>query len=142
MSVVHEITIDLLNPRKSVVHVVQGDNMRSLRLTLLADNVPFDVSQGLASGGTVVGFVHYENSSNHYVGEYSATLNDETAVTLASGTVNVWNVILDSRCFLCSGFAKINILFKRSDDLTIGTFSIMVDVEEIKDVPSSQPDVM
>lgn len=37
MNVVHDVTIDLLNPRKNVVHVVQEDSMRTLRLTLLSD---------------------------------------------------------------------------------------------------------
>ena len=50
MSVINEITIDLLRPVKNIMHVVQEDSLRIVRLTLLADNATFNVSEHLSLG--------------------------------------------------------------------------------------------
>ena len=59
MSAVHSVTVDVLNPKRVVIHAVQGDSMRVMQLTLLAGGEPFNVLQDLASGQTMTGTVEY-----------------------------------------------------------------------------------
>lgn len=127
MNVVHDVTIDLLNPRKNVVHVVQEDSMRTLRLTLLSGSNPFSVAQGADS---VTGVVEYANMKNGYSGSYSETTLGEDAVTLVSGTTNVWLVALDSMCFKYAGATQVNVRFERNDGHLLRSFGVMFDVEQ------------
>ena len=129
MNVTQNVTIDMLNPRKNVIHVVQGDNARLIELTLLAGNNPYNVSDGLASGETLKGVVEYKNIKNGYGDTYEETSLGVAAVTQKSGTTNVWIVALDGRCFFYGGWTQVNVKFEGSGGGLIRTFAIMADVE-------------
>lgn len=130
MNVMQDITIDVLKPRQTVIHVVQEDSTRKIRLTLLKNNLPFDISQDLDAGETVYGFVEFRKADGHG-GMYDTTSLGDPAVELedAETATNVWIVNLDGNCFTCPGWAQINVRFETEDGKRIHTFRIMVDVE-------------
>lgn len=126
MNVSKTITIDLNNPRKNVVHLGQGDNQRQIILTLLKDGMPFDVSEGIGTATLVAG-VHYIKA-NGIGGYYDWTSTDLAAVVLATGTANVWNVLIDEHATDVPGFAEIFVTFSLASGETLHSFPITLDV--------------
>lgn len=126
MKVTKNITIDLNNPRKNVVHLGQGDNQRQIILTLLKDGMPFDVSEGIGTATLVAG-VHYIKA-NGVGGYYDWTSTDEAAVVLVTGTTNVWNVRIDEHATDVPGFAQIFVKFSLASGETLYSFPITLDV--------------
>lgn len=128
MEIYHDLTIDLLNPRQNVIHVVQEDSQRKLRLTLLAGNAPFDVSADLEEGENLLTFVEFVKADKTG-GIYDTTALGEPAVVLEGNTTNVWLVALDGRCFTAPGWAKINVRFETESGKRLLTFGVLADVE-------------
>lgn len=126
MNVSKKITIDLNNPRKNVVHLGQGDNQHQIVLTLLKDGMPFDVSEGIGTATLVAG-VHYIKA-NGIGGYYDWTSTDLAAVVLATGTTNVWNVLIDEHATDVPGFAEIFVTFSLASGETLHSFPITLDV--------------
>lgn len=65
MQISHSITIDLLEPRKNVIHVVQDDSTRQILLTLLSGGVAYNVSADLAAGEKATGVVSFRKPDGH-----------------------------------------------------------------------------
>lgn len=128
MEVIHNLTIDLLRPARSVIRLTQEDNARKIRLTLLADNSPYNVAQGITED--VLAFVEYLRPDGTG-GMYDTTSGGDTAVELEDSNVNnVWLVTLDGNCFTVPGWTQINVRFETESGKRIHTFPIMVDVAQ------------
>lgn len=126
----HDIVIDLLRPRKNVIHVVQNDTTQKLRLTLLANNSSYDIEADL-KGESWKGFVSFIKSDKHG-GEYDKTStqgDNEWAVNLVSGTNNIFEVFLDGQCFTAYGRTEILVHFVTESGKDLHTFLIDVDVQ-------------
>lgn len=128
MSVINEITIDLLRPVKNIIHVVQEDSLRIVRLTLLADNAPFNVSEHVSAGETLLKFVEFRKPDGHG-GIYDETSLGDVAVTPVAGEANIWDVAFDEQCFTCPGWTQVNVRFETNTGRKLHTFAIMVNVE-------------
>lgn len=130
MQTTQEIIIDVLKPRQNVMHVVQEDSTRHIRLVLLANNVPFDPAAELESRDDLLAFVEFSKPDGHG-GMYDTTSLGETAVQLedSESNPNIYIVSLDGQCFTCPGWTQINVRFETEDGKRIHTFRIMVDVE-------------
>lgn len=128
MNLTHPVAIDLLRPQKNVIHVVQGDNSRLVELALLAGNNPFDVSDGLASGETLNKYVEFRKPDGHG-GTYDRTSLGAEAVSLKTGTTNVWIIAFDTQCFSVPGWTQINVKFETSAGRVLHTFALCADVE-------------
>lgn len=129
MKATKNITIDLNRPARNVVHLGQGDNQRQIILTLLKDGVPFDVSEGIGTATLVAG-VHYIKA-NGVGGYYDWTSTDVAAVVLATGTTNVWNVLIDEHATDVPGFAEIFVTFSLGSGETLHSFPITLDVGRV-----------
>ena len=132
MNVIQDITIDVSKPRQPVIHVVQEDSTRKIRLTLLKDNLPFNVQQDLTEE-TVYGFVEFRKADGHG-GMYDTTSLGDPAVELEDSETasNVWIVSLDGNCFTCPGWTQINVRFETEDGKRIHTFRIMVFIPSLR----------
>ena len=139
MNLTQNVVIDMLDPRKNIIHVVQGDSARLIELTLLAGNAPYNVAAGLASGETLEGTVEYKNIKTGYGDSYSETELGVPAVALKTGTTNVWTVALDGNCFKYPGWTQINVKFEGNSGILIRTFALIADVEPAAGL-SSEPD--
>ena len=128
MNVTQNVTIDMLNPRKNVIHVVQGDNTRLIELTLLAGNNPYNVTAGLASGETLNKYVEFRKPDGHG-GTYDRTSLGAEAVSLKTGTTNVWVIAFDTQCFSVPGWTQINVKFETNAGRVLHTFALYADVE-------------
>jgi len=126
VNVIHDVTIDLLRPQRTVIRVTQEDSARKIRMTLLADNAPYNVAQGISE--EVLAFVEYRKADGTG-GMYDTTATGDTAVELEDTNVhNVWLVSLDGNCFTCPGWCQVNVRFETESGKRIHTFAIMVDV--------------
>jgi len=126
VDVIHDVTIDLLRPQRTVIRVTQEDSARKIRMTLLADNAPYNVAQGISE--EVLAFVEYRKADGTG-GMYDTTATGDTAVELEDTNVhNVWLVSLDGNCFTCPGWCQVNVRFETESGKRIHTFAIMVDV--------------
>ena len=127
LTIEQNVTIDVLNPRRNIIHVVQEDSTRVIRLTLLANNLPYNVEA--TETETVLKFVEFRKPDGHG-GMYDTTSTGETAVQLEDSNVqNVWLIALDGQCFTFPGWTQINIRFETESGRRIHTFPIFVDVE-------------
>lgn len=138
MQTIQEIIIDLMNPRKNVIHVVQDDSVRHIRLILLHNNAPFDPTPPSGDTDTLHCFVEFRKPDGNG-GIYDTTSLGETAVRLEDPDAahgNVFIVALDGQCFTCPGQTQINIRFEMESGKKIHTFSIIADVE-----PTASSDV-
>lgn len=126
LTIEQNVTIDVLNPRRNIIHVVQEDSTRVIRLTLLANNLPYNVEA--TETETVLKFVEFRKPDGHG-GMYDTTSTGETAVQLEDSNVpNVWLIALDGQCFTFPGWTQINIRFETESGRRIHTFPIFVDV--------------
>lgn len=128
MNVLQNVVIDMLDPRKTIIHVVQGDNARGVELTLLAGNAPFDVSSDLETGETLNNYVEFRKPDGHG-GTYDHTSLGVPAVTQKTGTNNVWILAFDTECFSVPGWTQINVRFETNTGRVIQTFALCADVE-------------
>lgn len=128
MNVLQNVVIDMLNPRKTIIHVVQGDNARGVELTLLAGNAPFDVSSDLETGETLNNYVEFRKPDGHG-GTYDHTSLGVQAVTQKTGTTNVWVLAFDTECFSVPGWTQINVRFETNTGRVLQTFALCADVE-------------
>lgn len=126
MKVTKNITIDLNNPRRQVVHLMAGDNQREITLTLLKDGMPFDVSEGIGTATLVKGVGYIK--ANGVPGYYDWTSTDEAAVALVTNTTNKWTVRLDEHATDVPGFAQIFVKFSLASGETLYAFPITIDV--------------
>lgn len=131
MYIYHNIIMDLTSPRKAVVNVVQDDNVRFLRLTLLANGQAYDVSGDLQSGEYLHGYVEFHKADGHG-GIYDETQLGVTAVVKVSGIAasNVWLVALDGQCCTCPGLVQVNVRFATSSGRVLHSFAIQLKVEQ------------
>lgn len=126
LTIEQNVTIDVLNPRRNIIHVVQEDSTRVIRLTLLANNLPYNVEA--TETETVLKFVEFRKPDGHG-GMYDTTSTGETAVQLEDSNVpNVWLIALDGQCFTFPSWTQINIRFETESGRRIHTFPIFVDV--------------
>lgn len=125
MNVTKNITIDLNNPRRHVVHLGQGDNTRQILLTLLKDGLPYDVADD-AGGATINKFVKYIKA-NGVDGSYDTTSTGVTAV-VAGAASNEWTVTLDEHATDYPGFAEIFVVFATGSGKILHSFPVTVDV--------------
>lgn len=126
MKVTKNITIDLNNPRRHVVHLMESGNQREIVLTLLKDGMPFDVSEGIGTATLVEGVGYIK--ANGIPGYYDLTSADEDAVVAVSGTTNKWTVRLDEHATDVPGFAQIFVKFSLASGETLYSFPITLDV--------------
>lgn len=126
MKVTKNITIDLNNPRRHVVHLMESGNQREIVLTLLKDGMPFDVSEDIGTATLVKGVGYIK--ANGVPGYYDWTSTDEAAVAAVSGTTNKWTVRLDEHATDVPGFAQIFVKFSLASGETLYSFPIVLDV--------------
>jgi Bacterial Ig-like domain (group 3). len=126
MKVSKNITIDLNNPRRHVVHLMESGNQREIILTLLKDGMPFDVSEGIGTATLVKGVGYIK--ANGVPGYYDWTSTDMAAVEAVSGSTNKWTVRLDEHATDVPGFAQIFVKFSLASGETLYSFPITLDV--------------
>jgi hypothetical protein len=127
MELVHEITIDLLRPKKQIIKVTQEDSTRRILLTTLSNGAPYDVTSDLESGETLLKMVEYRRADG-ISGIYDTTSDGRTAVE--SGGVGRWLVNLDGTCFTVPGWAQINVRFMTEGGKLLHTFAVSVRVQD------------
>lgn len=126
MKVTKNITIDLNNPRRHVVHLMESGNQREIVLTLLKDGMPFDVSEGIGTATLVKGVGYIK--ANGVPGYYDWTSTDVAAVEAVTGSTNKWTVRLDEHATDVPGFAQIFVKFSLASGETLYSFPITLDV--------------
>ena len=126
MKVSKNITIDLNNPRRHVVHLMESGNQREIILTLLKDGMPFDVSEGIGTATLVKGVGYIK--ANGVPGYYDWTSTDMVAVEAVAGSTNKWTVRLDEHATDVPGFAQIFVKFSLASGETLYSFPITLDV--------------
>lgn len=126
MKVSKNITIDLNNPRRHVVHLMESGNQREIILTLLKDGMPFDVSEGIGTATLVKGVGYIK--ANGVPGYYDWTSTDMAAVEAVSGSTNKWTVRLDEHATDVPGFAQIFVKFSLASGETLYSFPITLNV--------------
>ena len=126
MKVTKNITIDLNNPRRHVVHLMESGNQREIVLTLLKDGMPFDVSEGIGTATLVKGVGYIK--ANGVPGYYDWTSTDLVAVEAVTGSTNKWTVRLDEHATDVPGFAQIFVKFSLASGETLYSFPIVLDV--------------
>lgn len=128
----HEVTLDVLNPRKIILHVVQDDSKRTIKLNLLKGGLPFNILETAESG--VVGIVAFRKSDGHS-GEYDTLSDGETPaveqyrVSPQTAVIpSTWIVHLEGQVTACAGWTLLTVKFYKNDGQLIQTFPIMLDV--------------
>lgn len=130
--ILHELTLDVLNPRKSVIHVVQDDSLRTIKLNLLNNGLPFDVRE--TSEVDIIGIVAFRKPDGHS-GEYD-TLSDGVtpavepykATPQSTAVLTSWTVHLEGQVTACAGWTLLTVKFYKEDGQLIQTFPITLDV--------------
>ena len=131
-TVQHELTLDVLNPRKNIIHVVQDDSRRTVKLNLLKDGLPFNIREDSESG--IIGIVAFRKPDGHS-GEYD-TLSDgvtdaveEYRTTPQTPVVpSSWLVHLEGQVTACAWWTLLTVKFYKTDGQLIQTFPITLDV--------------
>ena len=131
-TVQHELTLDVLNPRKNIIHVVQDDSKRTVKLNLLKDGLPFNIREDSESG--LIGIVAFRKPDGHS-GEYDTLSDGETPAVEEYRTtpqtpvvLSSWLVHLEGQVTACAGWTLLTIKFYKTDGQLIQTFPITLDV--------------
>ena len=131
MLVTHEVTVDVGRPKQpNVIHVVQGDSMRILRIRLKNNNAVYDPEADLESGETMHVAVTFDKSDGTKGGYERATWQPQNSKAVSKISAGVYDCILDQQCFSAPGFTHIFIRFFTSPDKTLYTFSVVCAVEK------------
>ena len=126
MKVTKNITIDLNDPRRHVVHLMENGNQREIVLTVLKDGMPFDVSEDIGAATLVKGvqYIRADGVSDYY----ETTSLNETAVSAVDNTTNQWTVLIDEYVTGVPGFAEIFVKFSLASGAVLYSFPITLDV--------------
>lgn len=134
MNVTNEVVVDLLKLTKNVIHVVQDDSTRRIRLKILCGESPYDIASDLGEREHLTGLVAFRMADGHG-GEYDKTSDGKTAVRREAGSAYIWTVQLDQNVFSAAGWCQVNVKFRTDSGKILHTFAIDVDVQ-----PSASPE--
>ena len=100
MLVIHDVTIDVSRPKQpNVIHVVQGDSSRVLRITLKDKNATYNPEADLAYGETLSMAVTFDKSDGTRGGYEKATWQITGAKAVIKESTGVYKCYLDQQCF-------------------------------------------
>ena len=130
MLVTHDVTIDVSRPKQpNVIHVVQGDSSRVLRITLRDENATYNPEADLTSGEILNMAVTFDKSDGTRGGYEKATWQATGEKAVVKESTGVYKCYLDQQCFSAPGIAHVFIRFFTNKGRTIHTFAVMCDVE-------------
>lgn len=139
MNVIDSVVVDVARIKPNIVHVVQDDSTRIIRITLLNENEPLDITADLASGESIIGLVAFKTEKGAK-GEYD-TLDDNTtpAVTRSLNPSDpaysyTWDAVIEGGVTCDSGKTLLTIKFYTESGKMIQTFPITLFVH-----PSATP---
>lgn len=139
MNVIDSVVVDVARIKPNIVHVVQDDSTRIIRITLLNENEPLDITADLAGGETVIGLVAFKTEKGAK-GEYD-TLDDNTtaAVTRSLNQSDpaysyTWDAVIEGGVTCDSGKTLLTIKFYTASGKMLQTFPITLFVH-----PSATP---